>query len=685
MCLHPLAHQLKKQNDAFDQRYVNKEHHHHHHLDLFDTDRDKYHLVFTNIFNRDSSHTIGHSDPELHDYFDADNIIYFFDRSSSPIDNTDPSPSTFNEFNYDASNRVPVFIYTYNFNNLHSFLIFSAAPIFFDKQHYYGTSSVYNKHYASGASTSPSAFNKYYDLVTSTSSTTISTFNKQHDLGTSSTTSSAFNKYYALGTSTSSSAYSAFNKHCTSSTPTINKHYASGASTTSSASNNYDRTSDFTSASTLINNPVDNNCCVPPNIHDNSIPSTPINDYLFSTSSTTATSVFNSHSYNISPYCLTKSASSSPTTSPNNVSTYSYSDSVIGLFHRDDYLDPSKSTNCATIDERDSLHLHVESYLPSGISKPSAGVSPKPNIHSFIGLSSESIHSHRISNPISRNVFSANERWKFDPALRDSATEFGSHNTDSFYVDYIFHISFPIIYCMHTWVVTSPSAYLHIQSLSAERPCGTSTTAVGTTITDMRIPLNPSDVSTITWDSHLVNMSSTVPNGNVEGYWEVFWTTTTRALTWADLAGCGGGGTTYRLPASPTVAFSYPDEQEAATARPFRVNPCEPLLAIPTSLTNLQPAWATCFPDAEGGDFDPPYTLTKVGGVDGPQPTKASQGASLESQVEPTTTRAPPASSSLVVDGPTPTRTVPGVAPAVRIERLGSECRLGEQVCCCFG
>ncbi|GME55109.1 hypothetical protein GTA08_BOTSDO08401 [Neofusicoccum parvum] len=178
----------------------------------------------------------------------------------------------------------------------------------------------------------------------------------------------------------------------------------------------------------------------------------------------------------------------------------------------------------------------------------------------------------------------------------------------------------------------------------------------------MRIPLNPSDVSTITWDSRLVNMSSTVSNGNLEGSWEVFWTTTTRALTWADLAGCGGGGTTYRFPASPTVTFSYPNEQEAATARPFRVNPCEPLLAIPTSLTNLQPAWATCFPDAEGGDFDPPYTLTKVGGVDGPQPTKASQGASLESQVEPTTTRAPPASSSLVVDGPTPTRTVPGVA-----------------------
>ncbi|EOD53088.1 hypothetical protein UCRNP2_111 [Neofusicoccum parvum UCRNP2] len=327
---------------------------------------------------------------------------YLYKSASSPIDNTDPSPSTFNEFNYDASNRVPVFIYTYNINNLPSFHIFSTAPIFFDKQHYYGTSSVYNKHYASGTSTSSSAFNKYYALVTSTSSSTISAFNKQHDLDTSST-SSAFNKYYALGTSTTSST---INKHYTSSAPTINKHYASGAPTTSAASNNHDRTSDFTSASTLINNPVDNNCCVPPNIHDNSIPSTPVNDYLFSTSSTTATSVFNSHSYNISPYCLTKSASSSPTTSPNNVSTYSYSDSVIDLFHRDDYLDPSRSTNSATIDERDSLHLHVESYLPSGISKPSTGVSPKPNIHSFIGLSSEFIHSHRsavCSDPTQRS------------------------------------------------------------------------------------------------------------------------------------------------------------------------------------------------------------------------------------------------------------------------------------------
>ncbi|GME55106.1 hypothetical protein NpNSSI1_00012286 [Neofusicoccum parvum] len=294
---------------------------------------------------------------------------YLYKSASSPIDNTDPSPSTFNEFNYDASNRVPVFIYTYNINNLPSFHIFSTAPIFFDKQHYYGTSSVYNKHYASGTSTSSSAFNKYYALVTSTTSSTI-------------------------------------NKHYTSSAPIINKHYASGASTTSAASNNHDRTSDFTSASTLINNPVDNNCCVPPNIHDNSIPSTPINDYLFSTSSTTATSVFNSHSYNISPYCLTKSASSSPPTSPNNVSTYSYSDSVIDLFHRDDYFDPSRSNNSATIDERDSLHLHVESYLPSGISKPSTGVSPKPNIHSFIGLSSESVHSHRsavCSDPTQRS------------------------------------------------------------------------------------------------------------------------------------------------------------------------------------------------------------------------------------------------------------------------------------------
>ncbi|GME26022.1 hypothetical protein NpPPO83_00003269 [Neofusicoccum parvum] len=319
---------------------------------------------------------------------------YLYKSASSPIDNTDPSPSTFNEFNYDASNRFPVFIYTYNINNLLSFHIFSAAPIFFNKQHRHDTSSIYNNHHAFSTSTTTSA----------------STINKQHNLGTSSTTSSAFNKYHALGTSTSSSTSSAFNKQhdlgISTTSSAFNKYYASGASTTSSASNNHDRTSEFTSASTLINNPVDNNCCVPPNIHDNSIPSTPINDYLFSTSSTTATSVFNSHSYNISPYCLTKSASSSPTTSPNNVSTYSYSDSVIDLFHRDDYLDPSRSTNSATIDERDSLHLHVESYLPSGISKPSTGVSPKPNIHSFIGLSSESIHSHRsavCSDPTQRS------------------------------------------------------------------------------------------------------------------------------------------------------------------------------------------------------------------------------------------------------------------------------------------
>ncbi|EKG18778.1 hypothetical protein MPH_04004 [Macrophomina phaseolina MS6] len=166
---------------------------------------------------------------------------------------------------------------------------------------------------------------------------------------------------------------------------------------------------------------------------------------------------------------------------------------------------------------------------------------------------------------------------------------------------------------------TSPSIYLTLDGLSAERACGASTTPVAAP-THVLASFDPSEISTITWDSTVINNTATLPGGTIVGSWTVTWWTTTRPLDWraysSQCAHASPGATPTFFPVDANVSTVIPADGSAAlAATPFRVDPCRPFVAIPARVTRLDPAWASCFPDAEGGAFDPPWTITPVSGA----------------------------------------------------------------------
>ncbi|KAF4304162.1 hypothetical protein GTA08_BOTSDO08401 [Botryosphaeria dothidea] len=159
------------------------------------------------------------------------------------------------------------------------------------------------------------------------------------------------------------------------------------------------------------------------------------------------------------------------------------------------------------------------------------------------------------------------------------------------------------------WANTWPSVYLDLAGLSAERPCGSTTKTVGAP-TNTRLAFHPTEINTYTWTSSILNVSSTKENDGLFGSWTVFWDTSTQRMNWADLAGCTRVSTGYAFPASAQVQTAYiTDPHDALLTPPFGTNKCEPLLAIPTKVMNSRPEWTTCFPDATGANFDPPYSI----------------------------------------------------------------------------
>ncbi|KKY13150.1 hypothetical protein UCDDS831_g09270 [Diplodia seriata] len=139
-----------------------------------------------------------------------------------------------------------------------------------------------------------------------------------------------------------------------------------------------------------------------------------------------------------------------------------------------------------------------------------------------------------------------------------------------------------------------------MRGLSREVPCGATTRTIGEA--DTRISLSPDEISTITWNRQIINTTSTVSD-RLEGDWTVIWNTTTVPMTWSDLAACASGVSVgvYSFPANPTSSFVVPADASAAlTATPYPHDPCRPVFAMPTRVTALQPAWQTCFPDADG-------------------------------------------------------------------------------------
>ncbi|KAL1645825.1 hypothetical protein SLS58_003709, partial [Diplodia intermedia] len=183
-----------------------------------------------------------------------------------------------------------------------------------------------------------------------------------------------------------------------------------------------------------------------------------------------------------------------------------------------------------------------------------------------------------------------------------------------------------------------------MRGLSREVPCGATTRTIGEA--DTRISLRPDEISTITWNRQIINTTSTVSN-RLEGDWTVIWNTTTVPMTWSDLAACSGVDVgVYSFPANPTSSFVVPADASAAlTATPYPHDPCRPVFAMPTRVTALRPAWSTCFPDADGGAFDPPWTLERGGALNVPTVSK-KKPSSVAVQSAVTTGPPPPATTT---------------------------------------
>lgn len=217
---------------------------------------------------------------------------------------------------------------------------------------------------------------------------------------------------------------------------------------------------------------------------------------------------------------------------------------------------------------------------------------------------------------------------------------------------------------MHsTW----PSVYLDLAGLSAERPCGSTTKTVGAP-TDTRLAFHPTEISTYTWTSSILNVSSTKENDGLFGSWTVFWDTSTQQMNWADLAGCTRVSTGYAFPASAQVQTAYiTDPHDALLTPPFGTNKCEPLLAIPTKVMNSRSEWTTCFPDATGANFDPPYSIILAESGFESTPEVVSTSVPMASEVEPSSNSAKPSSRPTSTVAPTSTSQRPDLGSILSI------------------
>ncbi|KAF2113876.1 hypothetical protein BDV96DRAFT_601338 [Lophiotrema nucula] len=148
----------------------------------------------------------------------------------------------------------------------------------------------------------------------------------------------------------------------------------------------------------------------------------------------------------------------------------------------------------------------------------------------------------------------------------------------------------------------SPSVYLGITSLGATNRCG----RLGPFITSTTIAFNPEEISTIY--STLLTTVCVLTDRlfHKPATFRVIGDKPTRPMTYSDLL----QACSWRAYPGLETSFDFPLNWAMAA---YGDNPCFPLIAIPSKIRDLEPAWRTCTAYRElnygAGWLDPPRTL----------------------------------------------------------------------------
>ncbi|KAH8705732.1 hypothetical protein BGW36DRAFT_422272 [Talaromyces proteolyticus] len=169
----------------------------------------------------------------------------------------------------------------------------------------------------------------------------------------------------------------------------------------------------------------------------------------------------------------------------------------------------------------------------------------------------------------------------------------------------------------------SPSVYIGFSSLYAYDYCGT----VGQPYTNTTIAFDQDELSTVQYVEQTLTYNTTANVGTgTSTVWSTFPTTSTyySSTTPAPLnfevlgQNCSTiSGYTY-VPGNPSAEHVFGS-----------VDPCHPVIVVPSRIKRLQPSWNTCDGNAIGGFYDPPYPLTSVSGLL-PPTTTTSQPTSTQ-------------------------------------------------------
>ncbi|KAF2468988.1 uncharacterized protein BDR25DRAFT_344171 [Lindgomyces ingoldianus] len=140
----------------------------------------------------------------------------------------------------------------------------------------------------------------------------------------------------------------------------------------------------------------------------------------------------------------------------------------------------------------------------------------------------------------------------------------------------------------------SPSVYLGFTSLGAHDRCG----PVGEALYNTTLAFDPREISSILPYTTTATCIVTVPLSQ-GGYTITVWENSMpnpQPLTYSDVAqNCSSIDGYYYFSKNPFYNSAG--------------DPCHPVVAIPTRVQQLQPAWSSCGADYYGGFYDPPKTL----------------------------------------------------------------------------
>ncbi|KAL5380861.1 hypothetical protein PMIN02_010492 [Paraphaeosphaeria minitans] len=203
---------------------------------------------------------------------------------------------------------------------------------------------------------------------------------------------------------------------------------------------------------------------------------------------------------------------------------------------------------------------------------------------------------------------------------------------------------------------TSPSIYLAFTSLNAHNWCG----PVGSDIYNTTVAFDPTEISTMF--PQVTRATCTITGTSQDGkeYTTTGYDVTTRVpsqLKIADVAqDCSTIAGYYWFADNPSNAVG-----DAAG------DPCHPVIALPTKIQELQPAWSDCLP-VYGGFYDPPKTLKQGTALvpttasETPEPTseeKPSQVHPTSANPEPTQADPSPSDTPASTQDPTSQRPDP--------------------------